>query len=107
MAIDVSTEKTLEGNEVVLYSQKQLKQFEAYTKPDTDKRKTKVIRQYPDGGILLHMFFNVDGRWMGYSNCIGKRGGEVVCHAFGVDERENGELFLTGSVSSSQLRGRK
>jgi hypothetical protein len=78
---------------VVLYSKKQQDVFDRATLPDTDTRQTQIIRQWKDGGILLHRFFKCDGHWLGYAETIGPRGGRNASHGFSVVE-ESGTLTL-------------
>ena len=94
--MNVSTKKTAEGGfEVNIYSQKQQMLFDQHTGPDTEKRKTQIIRQYSSGEIILHHFYlDEDRGWTGYVVIIGPRGGKRAVYGYTVIE-DGGELTLT------------
>lgn len=83
---------TLEGQQIRFFSVKQKKRFIADI--SSTNSQVKIIRQFTDGEIVLHRFFEDEGRLLGYAIIIGPRGGYRTIHDYSVGFDDDNQPFL-------------
>lgn len=92
---DFTTIQDINGTEIMVYSKKQREVLESrIANKGNNFVHVKVVKQFYDGDILLHLFFKNDNKLSGYSEIIGKRGGSKTCHSCSAYKDGNGEFKL-------------
>ena len=88
-----SAYETEEKTKIVFYSKKQQERYEKAVKTRGEDF-TRSVRQLNCGDIVLHHFFQDEGRWLGYVELIGPRGGTKTLHNWTVCGNKPENLML-------------